>query len=98
MYNIVLVCLVLCCSLSLQTDKRCLHEAQLLTHPSVVFLVAAGLGHPHPSDILHEETQVVGAEEQEDRLQAPKVNGNEQTISYAHNLPTRAAFSDPTSQ
>lgn len=36
--------------------------------------VAAGLGHPHPPAVLHEETQVVGAKEQEDRIQAPKVN------------------------
>lgn len=36
--------------------------------------VAAGLSHPHPPAVLHEETQVVGAKEQEDRIQAPKVN------------------------
>lgn len=80
--NIVLVCSILLNSLSPLTDKRCILEHELLTRLSVVVsLVAAGLGHPHPSDLLHEETQVVGAEEQEDRIQAPKVNGNEQTIS-----------------
>lgn len=35
---------------------------------------ADGLGHPRPSDLLHEETQVVRAEEQEDRLQASQVD------------------------
>lgn len=43
--------------------------------------VAAGLCHPHPTAVLHEETQVVGAKEQEDRVQAPQVNGSEQSVS-----------------
>lgn len=36
--------------------------------------VADGLGHPRPSALLLEETPVVSAEEQEDRLQASQVN------------------------
>lgn len=39
----------------------------------IVFPDAVGLGHPRPSALLHEETQVVRAEEQEDRLQATQV-------------------------
>lgn len=45
----------------------------------VVFQVADGFGNPRPPDLLHEETQVVGAEEQEDRLQASEVNRNRHT-------------------
>lgn len=54
----------------------------------VVFPAADGRSHPRPSDLLHEETQVVCAEEQEDRLQASQVNGK-QTHPYLGLKPTR---------
>lgn len=45
----------------------------------IAFPDAAGLGHLGASGLLHEETQVVCAEEQEDGLQASQVNGNKHT-------------------
>lgn len=46
---------------------------------TLFFPVADWLCHRHPSHLLHEETPVVCAEEQEDRLQASEVNGNKRT-------------------
>ena len=55
----------------------------LISPLSFSFPVADGRGHPRPSGLLHEETQVVCVEEQEDRLQASQINGNKHTPTWA---------------
>lgn len=64
---------------------------------AVTHLPAAdGLGHHHPSVVLHEETQVVCAEEQEDCLQASQVKGDKHTPVGLKRTRERAVFNNTT--
>lgn len=51
---------------------------------------------PHPAGLLHEEAPVVGAEEQENCLQASKVKQTQHNTARVTGRPERVSPSDPT--
>lgn len=51
---------------------------------------------PHPAGLLHEEAPVVGAEEQENCLQASKVKRRQHNTARVQGRPERVAPSAPT--